>query len=119
MIIYDWKEQKGEKSTSGGINIDIKGFGDQLFFLCPIKNGWSVIGRTDKYLGPSTFSIVKSHKSELEIDMHEPGDLVLFCENGMPKSKQFKFVSIDSNFYKGTISKVTNVKTFKINFINE
>jgi hypothetical protein len=27
---------------------------DRLMFLCPIRRGWSMIGRTDKYLSPST-----------------------------------------------------------------
>ncbi len=116
LIIYDWNNKKGEKLSPKGYNINIDGFGHELFFLCPVIDGWSVIGCVDKYLSPSTVSIIKTSKKELLISMYEPGDCVLYCEYGKPKSELFDFSPMGNNFYNGKINNLIDLEVIKITY---
>ena len=101
LVIYDWKEERGQVLGNDGIDFEIGGFGHKLFLVSPIEKGWSVIGRNDKYLGPSTVDIVKSSQEELVIRMEEPGSIVLYSGNRSLKSSEFDFKSIGNGFYYG------------------
>jgi len=103
LVIYDWKEQKGSKLESSGVHVDITGFGHKLFLLCPINKGWTVVGRPDKFLSPSTIEILKTKKESIVIRMPESGAIIIYSEKGNPKSEQMDFTSLGDNFYKGEI----------------
>lgn len=109
LVIYDWKERSGQKLTPEGINMNIEGFGHKLFLLCPIVNGWAVVGLSGKLLSPSTIEALKIDKHSVEIELHEPGEIVLFSENGMPESDQIEFNPMGNNFYQGA-TQTTHVK---------
>ncbi len=106
LIVYDWKEQKGMKLCDDGIQTEIKGFGHQFFILCPIEKGWSVVGRPDKFLSPSTVEILKVEKEKIKIKIQEPGSIVIYSEEGDLKSSQIEFESIGNNFYKGNVNSI-------------
>jgi hypothetical protein len=57
-------------------------FDDRLMFLCPIRSGWSVIGRTDKYLSPSTVRIVLESPAELLLEVAESGPVTIWNRDG-------------------------------------
>ena len=101
LVIYDWKEKSGQKLTKDGIDVSIEGFGHKLFLLCPIVDGWAVVGLEDKLLAPSTIEAIKIDKHSVEIDLHEPGNIVLFSSNGTPESAQMEFKPMGNNFYQG------------------
>jgi hypothetical protein len=103
LVIYDWKEQTASKLHHTGIEFKIDGFGHRLFLLCPVNNGWAVIGRTDKYLSPSTVEILESNKDSITIQIYEPGSIILYSEKGAPDTEQMDFVSLGNSFYKGKI----------------
>lgn len=101
LVLYDWEERSGQVLTNEGVDFEIDGFGHKLFLISPIKNGWAVIGRNDKYLGPSTVDIVQSSQGELVIQMEEPGNMVLYSGNQSPRSSEFDFKSVGNGFYYG------------------
>lgn len=115
LVVFDWNKKEGQKISKNGIDFEIKGFGHKLFFMCPINNGWAVIGRTDKYLSPATVEILAVNGENLSIKMHEAGNIVLYSEKGEPKCEQMKFRELGNNFYKGILSEsVTKEATFNI-----
>lgn len=109
LVIYDWKERSGQKLTAEGINMSIEGFGHKLFLLCPIVDGWAVVGLSGKLLSPSTIQALKIDKHSVEIELHEPGEILLFSENGMPESDRIEFKPMGNNFYQGA-TQTTHVK---------
>ncbi|MEG1938207.1 MAG: hypothetical protein RR138_03890, partial [Akkermansia sp.] len=62
----------------------IAGFSDRLHLLVPIKNGWAVIGRSDKFLSPCTVSNIKVKEDALSFNLVESGPVVIYCEKGEP-----------------------------------
>ena len=115
LVIFDWNKKEGQKISENGIDFEIKGFGHKLFLLCPVNNGWAVIGRTDKYLSPATVEILDVNGENLSLKMHEPGNVVLYSEKGEPKCDQIKFKELESSFYEGILSEsVTTETTFNI-----
>ena len=99
LVIYDWEKQTGSKLDEGGVEFLINGFGHKLFHLCPIKEGWAIVGRGDKYLSPSTVEISSVSEQKINFSMEEPGDIVLYSESGLLTSDSFKFELLANGFY--------------------
>ena len=53
ILLFDWKARTATELTSA-YPVKLEGFTDELFHLCPIRNGWAVIGIQEKYLSPAT-----------------------------------------------------------------
>ena len=51
LVAYDWRERKARRLNEPW-RFPMPAFTDRFLLLCPIEDGWSVIGRTDKYLSP-------------------------------------------------------------------
>ncbi|XOV90992.1 MAG: Sip1-related alpha-galactosidase [Bacteroidota bacterium] len=114
LIIYDWKNRKGEVLDESGLDFEIKGFGYRLFLLAPIESGWSLIGRTDKFLGPSTVNVIVSMKDKIEFEMVEPNDIMLYSNTGSITSKQFDLIPLGEGFYQGKFIGKSDEKVFEI-----
>jgi hypothetical protein len=99
LLVYDWYAGKARK-LAGKYEVKIRGFGDRLLQLCPIENGWSVVGRTDKYLSSNTVKLVSATVNELKIEMVESGPLAIWSERGAPKAKGITFVNAGQGLYK-------------------
>jgi hypothetical protein len=83
LVVYDWSLGAAEKLEEE-YSFTIEGFNDRLLHLCPIRDGWAVIGRTDKYLSPVAVEVLSSSPSELKIRMVESGPLSVWCDRGTP-----------------------------------
>ncbi|MDX9881188.1 MAG: Sip1-related alpha-galactosidase [Prolixibacteraceae bacterium] len=101
LVVYDWGEKEGQKLDENGIDFEMKGFGHKLLLMCPVNNGWAVIGRADKYLAPATVNIQESDPDNIIFSIHEAGDFILYSAKGMPESDQVKFRKMENNFYLG------------------
>lgn len=101
LIVYDWDQQKVFKLNNTNLNVSIQGFGHRLFILTPIENGWSMIGRTDKYLSPSTVEIEKNTQDSLSFKMYEPSEIIFYSTIADFKSDSMDFVALGDGFYKG------------------
>jgi len=63
---------------TGRYEFDLPGFGDRLLILVPIRHGWAVIGRTDKYLPPAAVEVQDVTPDELLIRLPEPGPVTVW-----------------------------------------
>jgi len=66
----------------------------------PIKKGWAVVGRPDKYLSASTVEILKTKKESIAIKIFEPGSIILYSQQGNLKSDRMNFTSLGNDFYR-------------------
>lgn len=79
ILLYDWEKQTAEVLTADK-QIALEGFTDRLFHLCPIRNGWAVVGIQEKYLSPATVDIISSSSKQLKLNVLCPGNLRIWVE---------------------------------------
>ena len=113
LVAYDWYNKKGGKLEKP-LQVAIKGFGDRLIQLSPIRNGWSVIGRSDKYLSAAAVEIIDGTASKLSIKMHECGPLVIFSNTGKPKANGLTFETIGNSLYQAKMPVAKGTKLIHI-----
>lgn len=79
LVIYDWRGGTAERlDTSKSVRIE--GFADAFFLLCPIRSGWAVIGRADKYLAPLAVKATVCSDTVLLLELPEPGPVRIWKE---------------------------------------
>ena len=59
----------------------LKGFTDRLLFLCPVRDGWAVVGVEEKYLSPAVVRIVSRTQEKLVLDVLASGTLKVWAED--------------------------------------
>lgn len=82
VIAYDWKRQTGEV-LDGKKEFTLDGFVDELFHLCPVRNGWAVVGIMEKYLSPQTFEIISCTDERLELKVLTAGTMCVWVDDGI------------------------------------
>jgi hypothetical protein len=90
LVVYDWYAGVAQK-LNGGYEVAIKGFGDRLLQISPIKKGWAVIGRTDKYLSAAAVEVLARTENELRLQLHEAGPLGIWLTHGTPAADGVDF----------------------------
>lgn len=71
LVVYDWYRRE-IISLEGACEWLLNGFEDRLLLLCPVRSGWAVIGRTDKYLSPTAVRTVYVDRQRIIVDSSEP-----------------------------------------------
>lgn len=104
LVLYDFDNVKAVKLKKD-YKFELSGFSCGLFYLCPVKKGWAVIGRTDKFLSPAVVEIESVSKKSIQLKMTESGPLVLWCENGVPSADGATFKSLGDNLFRADIEK--------------
>ncbi|MEG2067251.1 MAG: Sip1-related alpha-galactosidase [Tannerellaceae bacterium] len=79
ILLYDWENQTAELLVAPK-QVVLDGFTDRLFHLCPIHQGWAVIGLQNKYLSPSTVQILSCSEQELKLNVFSSGTLKVWRE---------------------------------------
>lgn len=79
-LAYNWKEQTAEILTTDK-EVELKGFTDCLFHLCPVRQGWAVIGIQEKFLSPATVQILKRTNDTLTLNVLCAGTLKIWAES--------------------------------------
>lgn len=102
LVVYDWSLGTAEK-LDGQYSFSIDGFNDRLVHLCPINDGWAVIGRTDKYLSPAAVEVLSVSPTELKVRMVESGPLAVWCDGGTPKVAGLSFEACGNGLFKTAI----------------
>ncbi|MHC4338504.1 MAG: Sip1-related alpha-galactosidase, partial [Planctomycetota bacterium] len=102
LVVYDWYAGKAEK-FGDKYTFELKGFSDRLLHLCPIQKGWSVIGRTDKYLSPAAVEVLSATNDELKLRLVESGPLAIWLEKGFPRTRDYGFDSSGNGLWKANI----------------
>lgn len=80
MLIYDWEKKTGLLLRAPA-EMTLQGFTDRLLFLCPVRDGWAVVGVEEKYLSPAVVRIVSRTEQKLVLDVLASGTLKVWAED--------------------------------------
>jgi hypothetical protein len=105
LVCYDWYE-KSAAALTAKLAFPMPKFSDRLLLLCPIRNGWAVIGRTDKYLSPSGVEILETGPGEVLVKMKEGGPLAVWQSDAQAavQSPDCKFRRLAANLWQAEVS---------------
>lgn len=84
LVAYDFYEKKAFR-LSDRYEFTLKGLSDKLLHLCPLRDGWAVIGDVTKYLSPATVGEISTTEERLTFRIREGGDFYFWMENGEPE----------------------------------
>ena len=113
LLLYDYSSEKAQVFVED-YEFELNTREERLFQLSPIHNGWSVIGRPDKFLSAQTFHIICSTPNKIEIQMKEDGPLLLWCIHKIPVSTNYTFKQTGDHLWYGTLNKPTKSKCYSI-----
>jgi len=100
LVVYDWYAGKAEKLDEKYV-FELKGFSDRLLHLCPIRKGWAVIGRTDKYLSPAAIEVLSVSAKKLKLRLIESGPLAIWLADDFdfPTAENASFANKGSGLW--------------------
>lgn len=98
LYLYDWEAGRGEPLKAAW-KTELTGFSDCLVLLTPIRAGWSVVGRTDKYLSPAAVDNWEATARSLTLTLREGGP-VTFYSKGNPVCAQAAVVALGPDLWK-------------------
>ncbi len=80
VVFYDWHEQSVKEGE--GIEKQMDDFSDWMVFLLPVRKGWALVGRVEKYLSPATCELLSVRENEMLLRLAEPGPLRVWRRDG-------------------------------------
>ncbi len=83
LVLYLWEAGQARR-LDGAYAYTLDTFSDLLALLCPLRHGWAVIGRADKFLSPAAVEVIDVTEAELILRMVESGPLAVWSEWGPP-----------------------------------
>lgn len=99
LVIYDHDEKRG-----ADLEVDyffsVERMKGKIFNIAPVNRGWAVIGRSDKYLGGSTYNIENCSDNSLDLVLDESGPIIIFSRDGKPKTNAGKLIALGDGFYE-------------------
>jgi hypothetical protein len=100
LVIYDWQKQRALKLMKQGYDFKLDGYRNHLYLLTPVQQGWSAIGRTDKYLAPAAVEVLDASSLELLVRLKENGPFAVWNEQAaIIKAEGWKTESEDGNLW--------------------
>lgn len=87
---------------------------EKLVLLNPIQCGWSVIGRSDKYLPASTYELLEVSKKSIEIQLVENGPFLLWTDDKTPQSENLVCTKQANGLWLVEIIKPSTTKKYTI-----
>ena len=113
LVMYDWRARKARR-LSGTHKFNMPGFEDRFLLLCPIQEGWAVIGRTDKYLSPAAVEVTRRTPDELVVRMTESGTLAVWTASGPVVSKDARFEDASGGLWTAEVPGDKQLVTLRI-----
>jgi hypothetical protein len=90
LLLYDWYAQTAAR-LEGEQRFPMRDYSDRYVLLCPIEDGWALIGRPDKYLSPAAVEVTRRGPAELTLRMAEGGPLAVWSAYGAVRSDDASF----------------------------
>lgn len=87
-------------SVDSDCDVDLGYLEDALILLAPIAQGWAVLGREDKYLGPAAVTRVDPGASELSVTLLEAGPLLVWSQYGTVICDEATCESVGDGLYR-------------------
>ena len=113
LVAYDWYAGNGRK-LDRPYALELKGFTDALVLLCPINQGWAVVGRADKYLSPAAVENIVATPKTLELRLLEAGPLVIWSASGRPTAEKLTFKELGGGFWKADMPVSTQAAKYVV-----
>lgn len=101
LVYYDWYEGKGGL-LNDTYSIDLNGFSDRFVQLSPIVKGWSVVGRSDKYLSAAAIESIVYDENVLKLKFVESGPLVIYNTSKISCKSAKKIEQMGNGLWKLT-----------------
>ncbi len=99
LVVYDWYARRGSR-LEGAYTFELKGFSDRLLLLCPVREGWAVVGNPEKYLSPATLREAAFGPRSLTVTLLEPGPVVIWSGSGKPSAERGTLLDLGGGFYR-------------------
>lgn len=102
LFLYDWYAASGAPLT-GPVSYTLAGLEDRLLLLLPIRDGWAVVGRADKYLAPAAVAVESVDKDQLVVTLPESGPLTLYSASGTPTADGVTFADLGGGMWRAEL----------------
>lgn len=113
LLAFRWNT-KETRLLHGGEEwgFDIPGFGDEMFWLVPMRHGWAVLGRADKFLGPAAVHGLETSESTACFQLVENGPFLVWSAEGCPEGEGVRAEEISPHLWllDGPIPATNNIE---------
>jgi len=99
LLVFDWESGRAQRLGTE-YRTTVPNYSSRLLLLCPIRNGWAVIGRTDKYLSPAATEVIASDGRSLTLSLKESGPLAVWSATGQIHSEDAEFVDAGGGLWR-------------------
>ena len=99
LVLWDWYAACGERLMDR-YAFRLAPLADRLLLLVPVRQGWAVVGRTDKYLAPVAAAIEAVSRRELTLRLVESGPFTIFSADGRPVASGLDFLPLGDGFWR-------------------
>ena len=106
LVYYDWYNQTGGVLNKY-VEFDLTGFADRFVQMSPVKQGWSVIGRSDVYLSAAAVKSIQYSTKKLSLQFVESGPLVVYNKSKVSCKEATKITNIGNGLWLLDIPKGT------------
>lgn len=101
LVAYDWYAGTARRlSATDSIEVRLDFLQDALIILCPIVEGWAVVGRRDKYLAPAAVTAIQRTESSIRVSLVEGGPLLVWSSRGEPTAPGASVTHIADELYQ-------------------
>ena len=102
LYVYDYFAGSGQ-ALQGEYKFELKGFDNKYLLMTPVVKGWSVIGRTDKYLSPASVENITYTDNAVSFSMYESGDVTFWMKDGAPYADGVAFDRLGEGLWKAKL----------------
>jgi Raffinose synthase or seed imbibition protein Sip1 len=103
VVAYDVL-RKTAHLLSDAYAVSMSEFGCVLLQLCPVWNGWSLVGREDKYLPGAAVRDVQYANDQMSFLVEEEGRIVVWSAQGTPAIHDVAMVALAPNLYVAEVT---------------
>ncbi|MGQ1786150.1 Sip1-related alpha-galactosidase [Saccharicrinis sp. GN24d3] len=114
ILLYDYYGARAQ-ILKEDVQFSLASREERLFQLSPVKAGWAVIGRPDKYLPAATFTMLEISEDKVKVKMKEDGPVLLWSQNKIPESSSFSFKKLENGLWQGDLIQANEKKEYTIN----
>ncbi|QQL45863.1 Sip1-related alpha-galactosidase [Sulfuriroseicoccus oceanibius] len=102
LVAYEWKTGKAWK-MQGEYKVSLARWESSIVHLVPVRHGWAVLGRPDKYLAPAACRVVEQSTERLKLEVREGGPLLIWSERGVPKLEGRAMREVSEHLYRADL----------------
>jgi hypothetical protein len=99
VVAYDCETGTAFVLDSKRHEFELSRFGDRLFILAPVVEGWAVIGRPDKFISPQAVEAIEATERSLRVVLRESGPLLIW-RNGPVHCETFPVVRAGASLWR-------------------